>query len=180
MGPVEASEPVPNADHALATWQMSMRLCSPEEAKLWFTALWMETRHETLGDSDLAGKRSLYVRRLKDYPADLVKFVLEDWPTRKGGEWFPSVKELLDALKAETGRRENIGKALKEWGKPAQIAKRIRMIRFDLARADIGHTPKGGDVPDYMRGLQGKALADAMPRYRADMEDRIRKLEALL
>ena len=174
------SDICPDAAPALVVWQRSMSTCDHPTALKAFSTLCAITTRRQVSAEELTIQNRIYVSKFMQYPETLVREVVHAWPDRKGGEWFPSLKELTDALKSKLKFRNALGGALKAWGTPSDIERRIKLIRFDVSRADMGHTPKGGDVPDYMRGLQGSELADAMPRYKADMDARIKQLEALL
>ncbi len=177
---VTGSDPLPNVDGVLALWQRSMGAACPEIAQKAFMGLWVTTSHERLSDDALTLKNRIYTSRFREYPSDIVREIARTWCDRKGGEWFPSLKDVTDALKAKLKGRQALGDALKAWGSKEDIERRVKMIRFDLSRADMGHSVAGCDVPDFITGLQGKKLSDAMPRYREWAEARIQALEAML
>ena len=124
----------------------------------------------------------IYCRAMAKFPECVVRDVIHSWDTFERGDWFPTLKELNTQLREATERFNKIGEALKDWGTPEADPKfRIRMIKYDILDAERRQTPpRAAEVPDYMRGLQGKPLDDMIPRYRKDMLARIETLEALL
>lgn len=177
---VTGSDPLPNVDGVLALWQRSMGAASPETAQKAFMGLWVTTSHERASDEELTLKNRIYTAKFREFPDDIVREVARTWSERPDGRWFPSLKDITDVLRAKLKRRHALGDALKAWGSRDDIQQRIKMIRFDLTRADLGHQVAGTDVPEFVAGLQGKSLAAVMPRYREWADKRISDLEGLL
>lgn len=171
----------PDVDGALSAWQMSIRKPKPGDLIGWLTELWIVTKHETLTNQDFLAKSKLYARQLQNFPADIVKAAIDDWPNQDGGQWFPDLSTLKKSIVAESAKRENLGKALKGFKDPENLKRRIRMMKFDYESAkDRGWSPKGEDVPDFVRGLQGSSLMKILPKYKTFIEDRIRSLKKLI
>ncbi len=170
----------PAVDGALSHWVQSMQKPEPGRVFRLLSGLWLSTSHEGLGEDDFRAKIKIYENALNGYPDDIVTDIIGNWSEQEGGQWFPALKQLLDPIRELTDKRMKLGDALKGWGKPDQIKKRVSFIRFDVRHAESGNTPKGCDVPDFITGLQGKKPSDAMPRYREWAEARIQALEAML
>lgn len=167
----------PDLTAAHEAWKTSNIPIDEASALKMVAALWMVTSHKNVTGEDFDLMASMYAKKVAQFPRGVVQDVFTAWTDTDDGEWFPALKKLVDLLKAQKAKHDKMGKALGAWGTPEDIERRIKIIAFDISRADMGHPPKGCDVPDYMEGLQGKALAAAMPKYKADMEKRVKALK---
>jgi len=61
----------------------------------------------------------LYARDLSEYPADIVRGVLDDWGRRE--KWFPAWAELAARLDEKTAKRRRIAEAVKNPIKPEDV-----------------------------------------------------------
>lgn len=81
----------------------------------WLTICAVKTVHAKGDDMSSDLKMKVFASDLMDYPGDVVRHVLKEWPT--SNKWFPSWSELVAQIDAMSGNRpaivQRVGGALR-------------------------------------------------------------------
>lgn len=81
-----------------------------KQIERWIGVLALDTNHQNRTTDEFAMMLGLWVKRLREYPGDVVFEVLTNWRDR----WFPAWTELADVLEEKTKARRFIALKLEE------------------------------------------------------------------
>lgn len=155
---------------ALNVINASLAPASVDLIEEWLAVLSVKTVQRTESAGRVELMVSTYTAHLRQYPADVVRYVLTGW----SGKWWPTWGELAERLDELTDQRLMIRDRLMEAvtgnaPKPEQsdpVAERIAKLRGDLEAAER----IAAKYPE---------LADSTERKREAIADEISKLEGL-
>jgi len=97
-----------NIEKALRTVEASMAPAAPPNIGMWLAELGHITAKRTESADSATVTMAAYIKRLVQYPGDIVRQTLQEW----SGKWFPTWGELKEILDARTAPRLAIRDAL--------------------------------------------------------------------
>ena len=125
---------------ALKTINAALAPASHEQVEEWLAILSVKTvqRNDSVGRADLTV--ATYAAHLRQYPADVVRYVLTGW----SGKWWPTWGELVERLDEQTDQRLMIRDRLLEILEGREtvaveadpVSERLAMLREQLAAAE--------------------------------------------
>jgi hypothetical protein len=94
-------------DKAVAVLEGGFRSAPENSIASALYKLRMLTRgREHRSSADQEAEAVIWIENLRCWPGDVVLDVLRTWPSRKGGEWWPTWHDVEEVLKARTDRRQ--------------------------------------------------------------------------
>lgn len=119
--------PLEVAEHAHALIDGAFRAAPEEKIAAEVYQLRLLTRgREQRHESDREAEALIWVEKLRGYPGDIVVDVLQSWPSRSNGQWWPTWSEVEKELRARTGERQalanHVQAVIRSGGRPEPVA----------------------------------------------------------
>lgn len=132
-------------------------------------AMWLSMAHEKRDTEDSMTAIRVYVRKLRDFPHDIVMDLLNEWHEGRHGDFFPTAPALVKELDGRCLKRRHLLDELKAWGSPHHRKRRLAILKMDLE-----YLQEGRPLPPIRSFAR-----ETWPEWEARLERQIQQLEAL-